>query len=424
MNSENSDETVSAESSANNGDATDTSRNILTVLGSGRSGTSLLMQVLRELGMSTGGGTMIPASGSNPEGFLEDAEIVDVHKALTAELQANAVSPLPADWLKSLPARNAHKELAQIIMRRLEQSRGGIWGFKDPRTNNFMPLWVRLFNQPGLNPCYLLAIRNPASVMASLREQGRRGDPVNELLWLRRNLEALHHTAGNCFIVHYEDWFERPEEVVNGLLTYTGLDRIFRGDVADVVNRVVKARLNRAPHQHEDVVVRNPCVNDLYDVLRKCHGANFDHAALMQSAERAYRIMASFDVVAQVSARKPNKSASDDQAAINAEVAKLVSENGKLLGYVTSLTKEVESLRTNLYVKTREAPSRSGVDVNKQGVQFKKLQNELRATRQSYAFRVGWVMVNAVKKPGMNTIKAPFRIAKLFWLSLRARGRV
>jgi len=434
-----------------------TSNQAVVVLGSGRSGTSLLMQVLRELGMSTGGGTLVPASGSNPEGFLEDAEIVEVHKTLLTELGTTPASPLPDSWLDTPATRTARKQLRQIIQQRVEQAGDKVWGFKDPRTTTFMPLWVKLFNQPGFKPRYLLAVRDPASVIASLREQVQRDDAINELLWLRRNIEALHNTAGNCFIVHYEDWFKRPDELVRGLLGYTGLDETFNGDVGEVVNRVVKAQLNRAPRQHQDVKVSNPCVTELYEVLRECHGADFDHTALMDRVERTRQVMRSFDagtVRPKATIRNEhsvnsanNKNLDEIKEKHQKECAALQDENNRLLRELTVATKDLEILRTRLTAmqqahgklvdsdKVRTLSHKvsqlekklgavrisSSTKIEKRDQRIKQLQNNLKSTRQSYAYKIGWTIVSAIKKPGMNTIKAPFRFLKLSFMFLRGR---
>ncbi|MDO0946707.1 sulfotransferase family protein [Chromohalobacter israelensis] len=419
-----------AEQGAKEFRALDKNKHVVTVLGSGRSGTSLLMQVLCELGMSVSGGSMVQASGANPEGFFEDSEIVDIHKSLLNKLDATAISPLPLNWHKRAAALNAQKHLTQIIQKRLRQAEGEVWGFKDPRTNNFMSLWVRLFNQPGLNPRYILAVRDPSAVLGSLREHGSPNDSFSELVWLRRNVEALHYTAGNCFIVHYEDWFERPEEVVRGLLAYTGLDKTFQGDEGEVVKRVVKGHLNRAPRQHQDIEIKNPCVTELYEALNKCRGDDFDHVSLMNSVERTRRIMSGFDIIVRNSAGQSKKSTPSDENTNKEELVALTNENNQLLRELTEATKEVESLRTNLYAKphtksesvTRPTVS-SPITKSRQNQQVQRLKREIKSIRQSYTFKIGWVLVNAIKKPGMNTLKAPFRLGKLFLKYARSKKR-
>lgn len=69
-------------------------RKVVVVLSPGRSGTSLLMQVLAGLGMKLSE-NLIGPHHENPDGFFEDAEIVELHKQLFADLGAKPIYPLP-----------------------------------------------------------------------------------------------------------------------------------------------------------------------------------------------------------------------------------------------------------------------------------------------------------------------------------------
>jgi hypothetical protein len=265
-------------------------RRIIVVLSPGRSGTSLLMNILSALGMSVSE-NMISGSVGNPEGFFEDREIVEIHKNLLEELHTNAVLPLPDGWVEFGVTRVARRKLRDILEMRLEKS-NTIWGFKDPRTGNFLPLWNRMLNEPGIVPCFLLAVRHPASVAASLNRQIGRKVAITELQWLQRTTDALHHTGADCYIVQYEDWFTRPNELAQGLCRYTGLDNYFNGNVDDALRDVIKPNLNRAVY--EDYCVENEYVLKLYDILKDCRGDDFDRAKLMAVVKECRKAMNGF----------------------------------------------------------------------------------------------------------------------------------
>lgn len=90
----------------------------IIVVGTGRCGTSTVAQILVELGVHMGAG--FTSDLSNPQGFFEDALIRDVNEE---RLRGGSV---PC-W------RNA---LQYIV----DERRGseGPWGWKDPRTADFM----------------------------------------------------------------------------------------------------------------------------------------------------------------------------------------------------------------------------------------------------------------------------------------------
>jgi hypothetical protein len=125
----------------------------------------------------------------NPEGFFEDAEIVHAHKELFEKLHTKPTLPLPDGWLESDPVKKARPQLRKILEERLAQS-NTIWGFKDPRTVSFLPLWSQILNAPGVVPVFLLAVRNPATVATSLKRQINRAETVTELQWLQRTIDV------------------------------------------------------------------------------------------------------------------------------------------------------------------------------------------------------------------------------------------
>jgi myosin heavy subunit len=265
-------------------------KRVIVVLSAGRSGTSLLMKALGFMGMKLSE-NMIPGSAGNPEGFFEDAAIVEVHKQLIDDLGTQPTLPLPQGWLESEATKKARRKLREILESNLEDS-NGIWGFKDPRTVSFLPLWNRILNAPGAVPVFVLAVRDPAVVATSLNRQINREKVITELQWLQRTTDALHHTAADCFIVHYEDWFTRPTELAQGLLAYTGLDQYFSGSVGEAIKNVVKPNLNRSVY--EDYQVQNEYVLKLYDVLKDCRGDEFDRNRLMAVVKECRRAMDGF----------------------------------------------------------------------------------------------------------------------------------
>jgi hypothetical protein len=265
-------------------------KKVIVVLSAGRSGTSLLMKGLGALGMRLSE-NMIPGSVGNPEGFFEDTEIVDVHKELFEKLNTHPVLPLPEGWLESEAAKKARPKIKKILENRLYDT-DSIWGFKDPRTVSFLPLWSRILNAPGTVPVFILATRDPATVASSLRRQINREEAITELQWLQRTTDALHHTAADCFIVQYEDWFTRPYEQAEGLLKYTGLDKSFTANLEEAIQNVIKPNLNRAVY--DEYQVQNEYVLRLYDVLKDCRGADFDRQRLMAVVKECRKAMDGF----------------------------------------------------------------------------------------------------------------------------------
>ena len=265
-------------------------KRVVVVLSSGRSGTSLLMKALGAMGMQLSE-NLIPGRAENPDGFFEDAEIVELHKQLITDSGTLATLPLPDNFLESEVGRNAIPKFREILENRLANL-NFIWGFKDPRTVTFLPVWNKVFNQAKIIPIFLLAIRNPAEVVVSHKRYYNVKKEVIELQWLQRTADALHHTAADCYIVHYEDWFLRPLELGEEILTYTGLDQYFSGSVDEALRDVIKPNLNRAVY--DDYKIHNEYIKKFYEVLKDSRGADFDRRRLMDEVKECRRAMDGF----------------------------------------------------------------------------------------------------------------------------------
>jgi hypothetical protein len=265
----------------------------IVVLGPGRSGTSLLMRILEALGMTLSS-SLVKGSVANPEGHFEDKDIMDIHIRLFREIGGHPTMPLPEDWLKHQAIPVVRKTLAEVARNQTDAA-PNIWGFKDPRTSAFLPLWFRIFNLEKIIPVFILAIRNPKATIASFVKQYNDSSELAELLWLTRTMDALHHTGGDCFIVHYEDWFSHPMEVSRSLLQYTALDEFCHAenDIEARMQGLVKSNLNRAIYEADDEV-RNPYVKILYDALKHCRGSEFDRAELMAVVKECRQAMEGF----------------------------------------------------------------------------------------------------------------------------------
>jgi hypothetical protein len=296
-------------------------RRLIVVLGSGRSGTSMLMQALTSFGMLSSN-NLIQANISNIEGFYENVEIKNIQANLITELSSFGYIPLIEGWLSDSAVNSAMIKLMRIVKESFGEFQG-IYGIKDPRMNMLLPMWYRIFNQLSIVPSFVLSVRSPASVVSSMVHQYGDSPAVAELAFLARSVEALENTSADCFIAHYEDWFKKPEALAQGLLAYTGLGQTFKGEVSAVVAKTVKSNLNRA--SKHDYEVKNPYVLKLYEALKTCSGADFDRDALMAVVKECRRAMNGFKGWYEL-AHQANKKLAKIQLKLqtaNAEAAKV-----------------------------------------------------------------------------------------------------
>lgn len=142
---------------------------LLCIVGPHRGGTSATAGAAREMGVHFGlEANLMKANPDNPKGYTEHLGVVEAHDALLTGLGLSwdSPAPLPGDWIKGLPYRQARAKLGGIITK-LAEDHGAI-GVKDPRMARFCPLWRVVAEDCNVTLHTLLVVRAPEAVEASL----------------------------------------------------------------------------------------------------------------------------------------------------------------------------------------------------------------------------------------------------------------
>lgn len=207
-------------------------RTAVSVLGMSRSGTSVTARVLDVLGVYLGADEeLMPAAAeNNPAGFWEHQGIADLNEEILAVLggaprQRWRHPPvLRAGWERDSRLEQLRGEAASMLRR----SFGGrpLWGWKDPRTCLTLPFWRRvLADLPGVESRlrYVICLRHPLEVAASLRARDDIAEEESLALWLRYMRDALAHTAGEPrAFVSYDAYFADGRAQVARLAEFLG----------------------------------------------------------------------------------------------------------------------------------------------------------------------------------------------------------
>jgi len=114
-------------------------KNPLIIIGMHRSGTSLLAQWLYRCGLHIGNELMV-ANGANEQGYFEDMDFVRLHENLLKS------SALPDTGLtdKDIPELSSPNKENMTRLLESKDTGSAPWGWKDPRTCLFLPVYRQL----------------------------------------------------------------------------------------------------------------------------------------------------------------------------------------------------------------------------------------------------------------------------------------
>lgn len=197
---------------------TTSSRPIVLVLGMHRSGTSLCSHILSSLGVNMTDQIAGPNNPGDPDpsngrGHWERWAIVEFHERLLSLLKRNYHGPFhdlpfPVAWWADPRVVQVRREIVAAVETQLSET---LFGFKDPRTIRFLPIWLQIFAELNLEPRFVLCLRSPSQVARSL--QVRDGLPVDvgEYRWFIHMIDFFRYAINMDFCtIEYETWFNDP----------------------------------------------------------------------------------------------------------------------------------------------------------------------------------------------------------------------
>ena len=188
-----------------------TNSKLVVVLGMHRSGTSAITRGLEVLGVNLGE-NLYPAAIDNPKGFWEDNDFLAINEELLAHLGYSVDQLGLIDW--QMPSTVTIKSLGlkaeRLVSKRCKNN--ALWGFKDPRTARLLPFWQTIFERVGCDVRYVIAARNPMSIVESLRKRSGFEAEITFYLWLEHLVPSILGTINaKRVVVDYDQLLENPE---------------------------------------------------------------------------------------------------------------------------------------------------------------------------------------------------------------------
>lgn len=192
----------------------------LVVLGMHRGGTSAVAGMLHRLGVDFGP-RLMPANADNPAGYYEHNDVVNLHDRFLGRLGAAWDDPFPPEFdpgvwpdLAPAPGLPTYRQELLAILQRDFAGQGNdrpaaapVWGLKDPRLCLLLPWWAPQWASLDSEPRFIIVLRSPDAVAASLGRRDGFSPVKSQLLWLQHLLRAERDTRGHrrCFL-DYDDF--------------------------------------------------------------------------------------------------------------------------------------------------------------------------------------------------------------------------
>jgi GT2 family glycosyltransferase len=203
--------------------STDSSPPLFIVAGMHRSGTSMTGGLLAALGVNMGD-RLVPADRSNPRGYFEDLDFLELNRRLLAACVPAGEPGWPdwgwtesESWREPDPARWREPALRLLEARR---AAGVPWGWKDPRSTRLLEFWAGLAPEAR----FVLVYRYPwevADSMQRLRDGIFRAKPgFAHPIWRRYNRDLLafkRRYPERCLLVSANVLATEPERFPEAL---------------------------------------------------------------------------------------------------------------------------------------------------------------------------------------------------------------
>ncbi|MDA9224789.1 hypothetical protein N9P17_07795 [Tateyamaria sp.] len=197
-------------------------KTLFLIVGTGQSGTSLTMQVLEKLGLSTDQEGFLP-SQNNLAGTGGSIFVRDMMRSLTKATEVHS-SFRPSGW-ESFPEVNDNAKLLTNYL--LDQAaNAGEQGFalKFPLASIFLPLWVRVAGDAKVKLRLIWSTRRASDTLNSLMNSYGTDLASKHLTYMQRVYYLLRDAAGDTILLPYEGWIENPSKQVAFLADMIGVN--------------------------------------------------------------------------------------------------------------------------------------------------------------------------------------------------------
>lgn len=244
----------------------------VAIISIGRSGTSLLSQILHNvLGIDFGPESEhIPRNHDNPDGYFENREFLEFNDRILSAVNSSVVNPPPIDILESLPPSQqiAFVDEARSLLAKYSTHRP-CFGWKDPRLSLTLPIWRQA--QPDL--IAIIPFRDPRAVTLSIVDQVNITQAHAMSMWVDYYQRIFRYTAAmTSMLVSFDTLLKNPLHVTQNVAAH--LKRPFNLEEANQkLATIIKPKQARHSITQETTAIPllDPRTEALFKYLTECY---------------------------------------------------------------------------------------------------------------------------------------------------------
>jgi hypothetical protein len=190
-------------------------RRAIVVLGMHRAGSSAMTRVLSFYGAQLPSNLM-PSYTYNVSGHWEPQEVADFNDTILAELDSRWDDPFgPKDLLSHKRPTPKQVDRAREILRSNYDGVDDI-ALKEPRIAVLSNIWTAALNAEGFHVYYIIMVRAPHEVAASLKTRDNMPEDQAMLLWATYMIASESVSRGHPRIfINFNDLLESPDRVMD-----------------------------------------------------------------------------------------------------------------------------------------------------------------------------------------------------------------
>ena len=243
-------------------------KRVIVVLGMQRSGTSTIARAVHALGVPLGN-NLLPANIFNPRGYWEDQQVWRLNQKFLDLIGAshqtggvNCQGILDHPQCEALIAKTT-----AYLQKQFDDC--ALWGLKDPHIGRLLPLWKIIFQRLGVQPSYVIAVRNPLSIATSLQRCGLADKESGFVLWLENMFGVIGETleSPRAFVDYDELFGHAPKEllrIANTLKLPPGPRQ--SQNIADFAENFLSENLRGCSHNLEQLRAAFPGPSIFFDL--------------------------------------------------------------------------------------------------------------------------------------------------------------